>query len=32
MIDLVTYEVPVIAYQKHMGADDAYHSYPTSMN
>ena len=28
MIVLIAYEVPVIAYQKHMGTDDAYHSYP----
>ena len=28
MIVLIAYEVPVIAYQKRTGADDAYHSYP----
>ena len=28
MIVLIAYEVPVIAYQKRIGADDAYHSYP----
>ena len=28
VIDLVAYKVPVITYQKRMGTDDAYHSYP----